>query len=198
MSELPRFSYSSPRRIWKLDSPSIRTRRFTRNEIAASQRFHFFPVRSMSDHSDAANSPLDCYAPSPFAGLSRRISLPQNRERYSPPHPSIRHLPSGQTARPQITRRRPPKLLNRLWVIRQVSHCGKPQFSLPLKPCLPQCTAAPKKPLGFSASAKLASGSAPWNPGKGLSDLCTPEHDYPTRTVENHPPDNFLPSCQSV
>ena len=187
MSELPRFSYSSPRRIWKLDSPSIRTRRFTRNEIAASQRFHFFPVRSMSDHSDAANSPLDCYAPSPFAGLSRRISLPQNRERYSPPHPSIRHLPSGQTARPQITRRRPPKLLNRLWVIRQVSHCGKPQ-----------CTAAPKKPLGFSASAKLASGSAPWNPGKGLSDLCTPEHDYPTRTVENHPPDNFLPSCQSV
>lgn len=65
-------------------------------------------------------------------------------------HPSIRHLPSGQTARPQITRRRPPKLLNRLWVIRQVSHCGKPQR-----------TAALKKPLGFSASAKLASWLRP-------------------------------------
>ena len=33
MSGLLRFSYSSLRRIWKLDSPSIRTRRFTRNEI---------------------------------------------------------------------------------------------------------------------------------------------------------------------
>ena len=115
-----------------------------------SHRYHFFPVQSMSDHYDVANSPPDCYAPSPFASVSRRISFPHNRERYSPLPPGIRHLLPGQIARPQITRRRPPKLLNRLWVIRQVSHCGKPQR-----------TAAPKKPLGFSASAKLASGLCP-------------------------------------
>ena len=77
--------------------------------------------------------------------------------------------------------RRPPKLLNRRWVIRQVSHCGKPQR-----------TAAPKKPLGFSAFAKLASGALPpWIPQQGLSDLCTPKHDSPASHPENHPPDVF-------
>ncbi len=143
-----------------------------------SHRYHFFPVQSMSDHYDVANSPPDCYAPSPFASVSRRISFPHNRERYSPLLPGIRHLLPGQIARPQITRRRTPKLLNRLWVIRQVSHCGKPLFSLSLKPCLPQRTATPKKPLGFSASAKLASGLCPLgSPSKVYS---TSAHRSPT------------------
>ena len=132
-----------------------------------SHRYHFFPVQSMSDHYDAANSPPDCYAPSPFAGVPIRISLPHNRERYSHLHPVISHLLPGQIARPQITRRRPPKLPNRLWVIRQVSHCGKPQ-----------CTATPKKPLGFSAFAKLASGLCPLgSPSKVYS---TSAHRSPT------------------
>ena len=94
----------------------------------------------------------------------------------------ISHLLPGQIAKPQITRRRPPKLPNRLWVIRQVSHCGKPQ-----------CTAAPKKPLGFSASAKLASGLCPLgSPQRGLFNLCTPKPACLTSDIENHPPDNFL------
>ena len=132
-----------------------------------SHRYHFFPVQSMSDHYDAANSPPDCYAPSPFSGLSRGKSLPHNRERYSHLHPVISHLLPGQIAKPQITRRRPPKLPNRLWVIRQVSHCGKPQR-----------TAAPKKPLGFSAFAKLASGLCPLgSPSKVYS---TSAHRSPT------------------
>ena len=58
---------------------------------------------------------------------------------------------------------RPPKLLNRLGVVRQVSHCGKPQR-----------TASSKKPLGFSDSAKLASGPAPLDPLAKAFCLCTP------------------------
>lgn len=159
MSGLFRFSYSSPRRISKLHSPSFGQGDLPEMKSLPSHRYHFFPVRSMSDHYDAANSPLDCYAPSSFASVSRRISFPHNRERYSPLHPGIRHLPPGQIARPQITHHRPPKLPNRRRVIRQVSHCGKPQR-----------TASPKKPLGFSASAKLASGLCPLgSPSKAYS-----------------------------
>ena len=60
--------------------------------------------------------------------------------------------------------RRPPKLLNRLGVVRQVSHCGKPQR-----------TASSKKPMGFSDSAKLASGPAPLDPLAKAFRLCTLE-----------------------
>ena len=115
----------------------------------ATHRFYFFPVQSMSDHYDAANSPPDCYA-------HLRLTLVRSEHSFLTGSnvpaltPVISHLLPGQIARPLITRCRPPKLPNRLWVIRQVSHCGKPQ-----------CTAAPKKPLGFSASAKLASGLCP-------------------------------------
>ena len=63
--------------------------------------------------------------------------------------------------------RQPPKLLNRLGVVRQVSHCGKPQR-----------TASSKKPLGFSDSAKLASGPAPLDPLAKAFRLCTPEPDF--------------------
>lgn len=147
----------------KLHSPLIRTRRFIRNDIAASRRCHSFPVRSMPD-----------------AGLSRRISLPQNRERYPPPHPSIRHLPPGQIAKPQIPHRRPPMLLNRLRVIRQVSHYGKPQ-----------CTVSPKKPLGFSASTKLARGLRPLDPQQRFVQPLHTGAACLTSDVENHPPDNF-------
>ena len=131
-----------------------------------SHRYHFFPVQSMSDHYDAANSPPDCYAPSSFDHHSSRTFLPYRKQCPSS-HLVISHLLAGQIARPQITRRRPPKLLNRLWVIRQVSHCGKPQR-----------TASPKKPLGFSASAKLASGLCPLgSPSKVYS---TSAHRSPT------------------
>lgn len=167
MSELFRFSYSSPRRISKLHSPSFGQGDLLEMTSLPSHRCHFFPVQSMSDHYDATNSPPDCSAPSPFASVSRRISFPYNRERYSPLHPSISHLLLGQITRPLITRRRPPKLLNRLWVIRQVSHCGKPQ-----------CTTTPKKSLGFSASAKLASGLCPL--GSPSKDYSTSAHRSPT------------------
>ena len=146
-----------------------------------SHRYHFFPVQSMSDHYDYANSPPDCSAPSSFDGMFNSNNASQGNH-HSHFTTVIRHLLPGQIARPQITRHRPPKLRNRFWVIRQVSHCGKPQR-----------TASPKKPFGFSAFAKLASGtSPPWIPQQGLFNLCTPKHDYLTLDIENHPPDNFL------
>ena len=37
---------------------------------------HFLPDRSIPEHCEGANSPPDCYAPSPFARSSSRISLP--------------------------------------------------------------------------------------------------------------------------
>ena len=133
-----------------------------------SHRYHFFPVQSMSDHYDAANSPPDCYA-------HLRLTLVRSEHSFLTGSnvpaltPVISHLLPGQIARPLITRRRPPKLPNRLWVIRQVSHCGKPQ-----------CTAAPKKPLGFSASVKLASGLCP---------LGSPSEVNSTSAHRSPPPD---------
>ena len=90
----------------------------------------------MSDHYDAANSPPDCYA-------HLRLTLVRSEHSFLTGSnvpaltPVISHLLPGQIAKPQITRR-PPKLRNQLWVIRQVSHCGKPQR-----------TASPKKAFGL-------------------------------------------------
>ena len=112
----------------------------------------------------------DCFAPPSFAGSSSRIPFPSGTD-IRALFTGIRHLPPGQIARPQITRRRPPKLLNRRWVIRQVSHCGKPQR-----------TASPKKPLGFSAFAKLASGLCP---------LGSPSKVCPTSAHRSRLPDTY-------
>ena len=134
--------------------------RFTRNEIAAFAPLSFLPGSIDADHYDEANSPPDCSAPSSFYGVLIRISLPHNRERYSHLHPIISHHPSGQIARPLTTRRSPFRFPKRLWVIRQVSHSGKPL-----------CTTTAKKPSGFSTFVKLASGRRP---------LGTPSKVYPT------------------
>ena len=75
--------------------------------------------------------------------------------------PVISHLLPGQIARPQITRRRPPKLPNRLWVIRQVSHCGKPQRT-------------GSQPLGCFLN--LPEGLCPLGTPSEVSYLCTPWH----------------------
>ncbi len=79
-------------------------------------------------------------------------------------HPRLKRgrvcMPDAKTTN---SPRRPPKLLNRLGVVRQVSHCGKPQR-----------TASSKKPLGFSNSVKLASGPAPLDPLAKAFRLCTP------------------------
>ena len=135
---------------------------YQKQNRCSQHRFYFFPNRSIPEHSDVANSPPDCYAPSSFAGSSSKISLPIGTDIHALLS-VIRHLPPRQIAIPLTTLRRPPKLLNRLRVVRQVSHCGKPQR-----------TVSTKKPLGFPVFTKLARWALPpWIPQQGFHPLHT-------------------------
>lgn len=110
----------------------------------------------MPDHYEGANSPPDSLLllrlTSVRAGHSFLIG--SNAPALTP---VISHLLPGKSQDHKSPLR----------VIRQVSHCGKPQ-----------CTAAPEKPLGFSASAKLASGLCP---------LGTPSKVYSTSAHRSPP-----------
>ena len=65
-----------------------------------------------------------------------------------------------------------------LRVVRQVSHCGKPQ-----------CTAPSEKPLRLSRLRSTCRWASPLGtPGKGFP-LCTPEHDKTAIGSADHPPD---------
>ena len=128
----------------------------------------------MSDLYDSANSPLDCYASSPFFGMSSRISFPQG-ERYS------LNLPH-QTSPSRVNRRE-----NHLSVCNIFGGLGKfrimASHNAPLhRKSLSAFTLTLNLPVGFAPSEP---------PARSLRPLHS-EPDSPTPNCDNHPPDDRL------
>ena len=113
----------------------------------------FLPYRMDPDHCEPGNSPLDCFQPLRFAGQLRRISFPGGNDIHLADTASGSLLP-GKSQDHILPALCPFSVLHTespaafvsstytayvLRVVRQVSHCGKPQ-----------CTAPSEKPFRLS------------------------------------------------
>lgn len=135
----------------------------------------FLLVRSRISRFKPANTPPDCLLAQRF-----RNNTAYPVQLIRPCYPAILTLMSGQVTNPLTPHRRPPKLPNRLCVVRQVSQNGKPL-----------CTGR-----SFRTFLNLPGGSAPLDPPARDSPL-HPEQDRLRKPEANHPPDD-LPQVPAV